>query len=489
MSFKHASFTSIFALWLVACASASTSPDETTDQVKALECGSAELQRAIAYCVSPIAAERAKQDDAVLAVMRKGPVGAEVFPLPIQNSPTLGPDTAAVTIVIFSDLECPYCSQTHAELDALQRAMPEDVRLVFKHFPLSFHSNARDAARAAQAAGEQGKFWEFVKLAYQRQDVLGLRQYEAIVEEIGADLNAWRKSYSDTKHTEHISRDTGLAEQLGVAGTPTVFFNGVALPPGVTADDLAPLVVQQRQIAEAFVAAGVPAEEVYWRMVRAQYQPLPEPEEEIPEVDEPTEYYYMPVGPAPVKGASADDALVTIVVFSDFECPFCARANGPLHQLVDANKDRVRLAYRHFPLPIHERADNAAGAAIIAHRQGKFWEMHDLLFANQADLSDQALQRYAEQLGLSGDINAAMREASVSDTIAADMTLGVEAGVSGTPTFFINGVKYVGVLEPEELQLLLDAQMKLGARVRDETGKKGAELYEAIVEANARGAE
>lgn len=478
-------------LLLAACTGADKNKKkETSTTEETIDCASTRVQRTLTYCVSPGAAEFARQNETMRMVMKKGDgnVTPDIFPLPVGKSPVLGPENAAVTIVVFSDLECPYCAEAHAELELLQSQMPQDVRLVFKHFPLSFHPNAGDAARAASAMAEQGKFWEFVHVAYQRQDALGPRQYEAIVEQIGGDLAAYRATVDQRKHIETVERDMQLGEQINVAGTPTIFFNGVALQGGFTAADLRPVVMQQKQIVDAFVAAGVPRKEVYWRMVRAQYQPLPETEaaEKEPE-QEARELVYIPVGDSPAKGASEDQALVTIVVFSDFECPYCKEANPALHQILEENKGQVRLVFKHFPLPFHKRADNAAGAAVIAHRQGKFWELHDLLFSNQGALTDADLQKYIEAVGISGlDVNKKMQEdPSVAEAINTDMVMGVEAGVNGTPTMFINGIKVMGGLEKEALGQIIEEQLDLGERLRNATGKKGDDLYEALVEANA----
>lgn len=480
----------VLLLFFASCtgADANKKKDDASAQKEEIDCGSTRVQRTLTYCVSPGAAEFARQNETMRMVMKKGDgaVTPDIFPLPVGSSPVLGPEDAAVTIVVFSDLECPYCAEAHAELELLQSQMPKDVRLVFKHFPLSFHPNAGDAARAASAMAEQGKFWEFVHVAYQRQDALGPRQYEAIVEQIGGDLAAYRATVDQQKHIEAVERDMRLGEQINVAGTPTIFFNGVALQGGFTAADLSPVVLQQKQIVDAFVAAGVPKKEIYWRMVRAQYQELPDAEPEQP--DEPArELVYIPVGDSPVKGAAEDQALVTIVVFSDFECPYCKDANPAIEAVLGAHEDKVRLVFKHFPLPFHKRADNAAGAAVLAHRQGKFWELHDLLFANQQALSDADLQRYIEQVGIQGmDVNKKMQEdPSVAEAINADMVMGVEAGVNGTPTMFINGIKVMGGLEQADLEKMITEQLTLGEKLRNATGKSGEDLYEAIVEANA----
>lgn len=455
-------------------------------------CSSEQVQRVLTYCVSPGAADFARRNEAVGEALAKGPVSPDVFPLPVGDSPALGPADAAVTLVLFSDLECPYCAQSHADLVRLQRELPEDVRLVFKHYPLSFHPNAMDAARAAMAAHEQGKFWEFIHLVYQRQDAMGPAQYEAIIGEVGGDVEAWKASFAEPDHVAEIQEDMSLGDAINVAGTPTIFLNGVALPGGVPAEELKQVVLQQREIVEAFAAAGVPRDQIYWRMVRAQYQPLPDRGEDPAQEEQAEEApaaIYLPVGTSPTRGAAADDALVTVVLFSDFQCPFCKSANEPLEAALAKHGDSVRLVFKHFPLPFHEQADEAAAAGVLAQRAGKFWELHDLMFANQEELSVAALQGYLEQIGVEGvDLASAMEDdPELGEVIRRDMGMGIEAGVNGTPTLFINGVGYAGV--PEDLDAILAQQLEAARALREETGKRGEELYEAMAQANAEASE
>jgi len=141
-----------------------------------------------------------------------------------------------------------------------------------------------------------------------------------------------------------------------------------------------------------------------------------------------------------------EDAPVTIVEFSDFQCPYCSRAEPVIRQVLDRYPERVRLVYRHMPLDsIHPRARPAAVAAVCAERQGRFWDYHAKLFENQKQLSDEDLRRYAEELDL--DV-AAFEECLGSDDarqqVAADLRAGRDAGVSGTPAFFVNGIMLSG---------------------------------------------
>lgn len=160
-------------------------------------------------------------------------------------------------------------------------------------------------------------------------------------------------------------------------------------------------------------------------------------------------------GPAPSYGAP--DARVTIVEFSDFQCPYCAEAARTLKKLKETHGQSVRVIFRHYPLPFHEHAQAAAQAALAAHAQNKFWEYHDLLFAHQSALDPQDLESYAEQLKL--DV-AKFREASVDDTVAnlisADVALGDAVNVRGTPTVFVNGKRLANGVDYDAVSEAVD---------------------------------
>lgn len=136
-------------------------------------------------------------------------------------------------------------------------------------------------------------------------------------------------------------------------------------------------------------------------------------------------------------------AEITIVEFSDFECPYCGRAHPVLQQVLRDFEGRVRLIFKHFPLSSHPHAMPAARAAVAAGNQGKFWEMHDLLFEHQRQLEEEDLERYAEQLELDVErFVADMQAAATQQQIDADKEEGQRLGVDGTPSFFVNGRRF-----------------------------------------------
>jgi protein-disulfide isomerase len=148
--------------------------------------------------------------------------------------------------------------------------------------------------------------------------------------------------------------------------------------------------------------------------------------------------YSIELGDAPIRGS--ESAKVTIVEWADFQCPFCARVNPTLEQIGKEYGDKVRIAFKHLPLSMHDRAQAAHQASEAAHRQGKFWEMHDRIFASPKDLSPETYLKYAGEMGLNMEqYNSDFASSSVRKAIEDDLALARELGVSGTPSFFVNG--------------------------------------------------
>jgi protein-disulfide isomerase len=133
-------------------------------------------------------------------------------------------------------------------------------------------------------------------------------------------------------------------------------------------------------------------------------------------------------------------ARVTIVEFSDFQCPYCSRAANAVKQIKDKYGDKVHFVFRQFPLSFHQNAHLAAEAALAANAQGKFWEYHDKLFANQNALDRASLEKYAKEVGLKlPEFKKALDDKQFAAKADSDMKLGQEVAVSGTPTMFLNG--------------------------------------------------
>jgi predicted DsbA family dithiol-disulfide isomerase len=160
-------------------------------------------------------------------------------------------------------------------------------------------------------------------------------------------------------------------------------------------------------------------------------------------------------------------AEVTVVEFSDFQCPFCARVTPTLKRLEEKYKDRVRIVFRDYPLPMHRDAPKAAEAARCAAEQGKFWEMHDALFANQKELGVADLKRHATRIGADAPaFDACLDSGKTADAWRADLKDGEAYGVSGTPTFFVNGRVLSGTPSFEAFAEVIDEELARAALSR-----------------------
>ena len=161
----------------------------------------------------------------------------------------------------------------------------------------------------------------------------------------------------------------------------------------------------------------------------------------------------------PSKGRA--DAPVTIVEYSDFQCPYCKKASGTLKQLLADYGDKVRLVYKHSPLPNHEHAFKAAQASVCAAEQGKFWEYHDILFERSNSLGADSLKRYAAELGLkTNEFNACLDSEASRAAVTKDLQEAQQAGISGTPPFIINGRPVRGNKPPEEFKAVVDQELR-----------------------------
>lgn len=162
-------------------------------------------------------------------------------------------------------------------------------------------------------------------------------------------------------------------------------------------------------------------------------------------------------------GRGPEGAKVTIVEFSDFECPFCSKAEETVTQVMEKYAGKVRLVFRHFPLSFHPHAPKAAEAAACANDQGKFWEMHKQLFANQKGLSIDELKAHATAVGLDkAKFDDCLDTGKMKALVDADTKAGGDVGVTGTPAFFINGKLLSGAQPLSEFEKVIDAELKKG---------------------------
>ena len=175
---------------------------------------------------------------------------------------------------------------------------------------------------------------------------------------------------------------------------------------------------------------------------------------------EPPRFEVAPLGPS----RGPDEAPVTIVEFSDYQCPFCARAEPIVKELMRRNPQSVRLVLRHLPLEMHPLARGAAEAAVCAEAQGRFWDYHDLLFTRTNQLQRDDLLAHAEETGLDlARFEACLQSDVTRERVDADVAAASVLGVGGTPAFFVNGIPLTGAQPVERFEALIADELRRAA--------------------------
>jgi protein-disulfide isomerase len=388
------------------------------------------------------------------------PAGGSKKVLPTAHNVRWGAKAAKVTVVEFSDFQCPFCKRVGPTVKQVQDKYKGDLAIVWMNQPLPFHDHAMDAATAFQAAARQGhdKAWKLHDKMFENNTALTRPDLEKYAGEVGLNLGKWKKDWDDPKIKEEVAEDQRVAGQVGANGTPTFYINGRELVGAVDFSEFQKIIDDEIKQADALIKKGTPLKDVYTkRMEAAALAPAPSAAPSAPAA--PEGKADVKLGDAPVKGSAS--APVTMIAFSDFQCPFCSRAVPVMKQIEDQYKGKVRIAFKQLPLPFHDKAHLAAEAALAANEQGKFWQMHNKLFANQQALDRPSLEKYAEELGLNmGKFKAALDSGKFKDRVDRESKEGAAVGATGTPTFFINGKKLVGAQPFDQFKTAIDAELK-----------------------------
>jgi protein-disulfide isomerase len=381
---------------------------------------------------------------------------APVYRVPLDESlPSIGNPRALVTVAAFVDYECPYCRKTQQTLERLLSTYPHDLRVVVVEHPLPMHAHARSAALAALAAAEQGRF----EAMHAHLFAAGLDDgaIELAAAEAGLDVGRFDAGRASPETAAALDRALQLASQIGVTGTPTFFVNGRRIVGAQPYDVFRQVVDERLAAARQLVATGVRPSRVYEQTIASGLPTVIEDEDGAGHAcnDEGCQHgkgdgtgigdtmETVPTSGAPSRGPAS--APITVVLFSDYQCPFCARAEPIVRSLEQAHPGDVRVVFKNMPLPMHDHAWLAAKAALAAGEQGKYWEYHDALFAHQSALDRASLERYAADLGLDTRRFARdLDDARLDARLQADVSDADALGIKGTPTLFVNGRRVVG---------------------------------------------
>jgi protein-disulfide isomerase len=346
-----------------------------------------------------------------------------------------GSADAPVTLIEYSDFQCPYCARYYNETYAQIKEQYVDtgqVRYIFRHFPLAIHSEARAAAQAAECAGEQDKFWEMHDALFENQDSWAgsadpTAAFVDLAEGLDLDGAEFETCLSSGKYAAKIQEDVAAGAEDGVDGTPAFFINGVSL------SGAQPFAAFQQQI-DYFLAGGEP----------------------------PT----LEIGADSYRSMGQADAPVVITMFSDYQCPACAQVEAQImptviEQYVDTGQ--ARLVFREFPLSsIHPNAEKAAEAAVCAGEQDMYWELHDEMFASRDEWTEEddptpKLKELADRVGLdTGTFDQCLDSGQAKSVVDSELLAGQMMGVNATPYFFIGNLPLRGGQTPDVFGLLID---------------------------------
>jgi protein-disulfide isomerase len=424
-----------------------------------------------------------------------------------EQDPATGAALPLVTIVEYSDFQCPFCSKLASTLEEVAGEHDQEVKLVFKQFPLPMHPQAEPAARAALAAHQQGKFWAMHDKMFANQRALSNEDLEAYARGAGLDMERWRKDFESDALRQHVREEMDLGRALGVGSTPTYFINGRFFKGAQPPEVVRAAIEEELLAARKLLDAGVPRPELYARFLHPapalEAPKAPQAEAEPPKPAQPgvpadakpdpdhvageaskIPNYGVPVGNnRPSRGPA--DALVTIVQFGALDCEACRSVQPILDQLLAKHPGDVRLVFRHLAESVPAR--RSAQIAQAAHKQGKFWEAHARLLANEGEFDPASAEQLAKDLGL--DTAAFMHdlrdrsEGGPLQQIQEDAAVvDVFRGTAPAPVFFVNGRYLDSTATLDDFERLVEEEKaKAKAFMADKGVTDKATLYEAMV--------
>jgi protein-disulfide isomerase len=386
--------------------------------------------------------------------------GIALGPTPVGIQPemvrTLGDPDAPVTVVEFSDYQCPFCLRHFQQTIPLLKENYIDtgrVYYIFKDFPIEgLHPLAyrlHEAALCVVDSDDTDGYWQAHDLFFTDAESFQVDTLEAMDAAILAEFTAVglpdvSECLQSNKYAEAVQADLNEARSLGVNSTPSFFINGFpitgAQPYSVFESAIG--LAERGMLQEAFAESA-----------QAQAQAQAQAEAEATAQAAPKD---VPLSDEPAKGSA--DASITIVEYSDYQCPFCLRhfqqTIPQMQQYIDAGQ--VRYVFKDYPIhSIHPQAQKAHEAARCAREIGGddlYWTMHDILFSRQDEWSqmpvpghEAILKTYAVEAGLPQDeFDECLDSGRYYDAVNAEVAEGLQLGVNGTPTFFVNGQPLVG---------------------------------------------
>lgn len=361
----------------------------------------------------------------------------------ILASPTAatGAPAAPLTIVEFTDFQCPFCRAAVAPMEQLLADRGRQIRWVFRAFPLDFHPEAEIAAEAALAAREQVKFWPMHDLLFAHQSSLKIDNLRAYAKELNLDMNQFDQALVTHKFAGQIAADRALGVKAGVNGTPTFFVDGQAFSGVRTLAEL-------NQIADSHSTpvsgkpAGLGAIALTETIV---------PDQQV-------------LGPAA-------RVPLTLTWFVDVRSPLAARQAELIHRLATQYDGKIRVLFRAFTLDSHPDSSLAGAALIAALKQDKFWPMYDALAARRDTLDRDKLLAVADALQIDRTVFSATLDDATA-VVALDINDAARRGIQGAPVLFLNQQRVDGLQSDQSYTAILDTQLRTAPAVQANLQKR-----------------
>ena len=373
----------------------------------------------------------------------------------ISGTPSLGNPDAPVVIVEFADFECPVSAANTKVLRDLMNRYPDKLRIVFKHRPMSIHPHAQAAHQAAEAASLMGNFWGMHDFLFEHQKAQELVDLKRYATELGFDATRFEALMNSDNVNNRIQADLRQGTSVKVSGAPGYFINGRYISGAISAQSFERVINEELVLAEDYLKNGTNRGSLYQDLIvaeNAKLQPKPAKQEQTVKIE-------LSQGNSIARGP--ENAPVVIYQFSDLQCPFSARVEPVISEIEKIYGDKIRIVYKNYPLQFHKDAGLAAEALLAAAEQGKFVEMRQSMFKFQTNLSRPALEEFAKWAGLDLDrFRNALDSHQFAAQVAQELDEGKRAGISGTPSFVINGRLLVGAKSVEEFKAVIDEAMK-----------------------------
>lgn len=448
------------------------------------------LVTAVTACTPPPPPEPPKVQPTATAPSATAPEVEAPVPIPVTAAdPSWGSAEARVTIVEFSDFQCPFCDRARGTIEELKEAYgPDKPRIVWKNHPLPHHKNAAPAAQAAHAVfSTQGNetFWRAHHALFNRRHTLA-----DATEQVLQSMRGKQPDYFPAlkRADEKIAEDAALVKTTGVLGAPAFFINGVHLAGAQPAEKFRAIIDEQLAKAEALVQKGVAPGKVYAELTRAQFAKVERPHIKVGGSPEPEEEerqpWRLPAGKSPVRGKA--DALVTVVLVTDLACRSCARTAQAVSDAMEGYENDVRLVIKFHRSADKGATDFALQVALEARSKkgdAGFWKVYDALRADPpADTGDggDAIPRAITAAGLRlPETTVAATQKKHKAVIDADEEELVEAG--GFPSsVFVNGHRALA-FSADSVRKAIDKELAAAKKLVEE-GTPRAKLYDKMLE-------